>query len=54
MTASPGWQQVLQRYGLTVALVPEGSAISTALAGSPDWRLSYRDAVAAVYLRVKQ
>ena len=54
MTASPGWQQVLQRYGLTVALVPEGSAISTALAGSPDWRLSHRDAVAAVYLRVRQ
>jgi len=54
LTASPGWQEVLGKYGLTVALVPEGSAISIALAGSPDWRLSYRDAVAAVYLRMKQ
>jgi len=54
MTASPGWQEVLGRYGLTVALIPEGSAISTALAGSPDWRPLYRDTVAAVYLRVKQ
>jgi len=54
MTASQGWQEVLGRYGLTVALVPEDSAISTALSGSPDWRLSYHDAVAAVYLWVKQ
>src|SRR5207245_11110935 len=50
MTAAPGWQEVLGRYGLTVVLAPAKSPISQARAGSADWRRSYGDATAAVFV----
>jgi hypothetical protein len=54
MTAVPGWQEVLQRYGLTVALVPAKSPISAALEASAAWRQSYSDTTAAVFVSEKQ
>jgi hypothetical protein len=54
MTAVPGWQEVLQRYGLTVALVPAESPISAALEASAAWRQSYSDTTAAVFVSEKQ
>jgi len=51
--AEPGWQQVTAEYALTVALVPVDSPISSALLASTGWRLSYRDAIAAVFTRSK-
>ncbi len=53
ITVEPGWQDVLTKYALTVVLVPRHSPISAALAVSADWSLSYQDAVAAVFQRVK-
>jgi hypothetical protein len=51
--AEPGWQQVAAEYALTAALVPVDSPISSALLASRGWRLSYRDAIAAVFTRSK-
>ena len=51
MRAQPGWQKILTKYGLTVALVPNDSPIFAALAASTDWSLSYQDATAAVFRR---
>jgi hypothetical protein len=51
MTATPGWESVLDKYSLNVALVPKTSAISAALSESNDWKLFYQDAVAAVFTR---
>ena len=50
MSAAPDWQEVLRRYGLTVVLAPAKSPISAALAASADWRRSYGDATAAVFV----
>ena len=49
MRATPGWESVLNKYSLSVALVPRMSAISAALSESRDWKLSYQDSVAAVF-----
>jgi hypothetical protein len=51
MKAEPGWQGVLMKYRIAVALVPRTSAISAALASSAEWKLSYADETAAVFER---
>jgi hypothetical protein len=51
MKAEPGWQEVLMKYRIAVALVPRTSAISVALASSAEWKLSYEDETAAVFER---
>jgi hypothetical protein len=51
MRAQPGWQRIMERYALTVALVPKGSAIKAALSASGDWRLVCRNSVASVFVR---
>jgi hypothetical protein len=51
MKAEPGWQEVLMKYRIAVALVPRTSAISAALASSVEWNLSYADETAAVFER---
>jgi len=51
MRATPGWKSVIERYSLSVALVPKTSPISAALLESRDWKLFYQDSVAAVFIR---
>jgi hypothetical protein len=51
MRAEPGWQRIMARYGLTVAMVPEGSAIAAAFSGSEDWKKVREDSVATVFVR---
>ena len=51
MRAQPGWREILSRYGIVVALVPCNSSIASAFGETPQWTLTYRDGVAAVYLR---
>ncbi|MCA9981002.1 MAG: hypothetical protein KDD89_09215 [Anaerolineales bacterium] len=48
-----GWQQTLQTYGITHALLEEESVLAGLLALSPDWQLLYRDGVAVIYGRVE-
>ena len=50
MRAQPGWQKVLEKYGVTVALVPARSPLSAAFSCIPGWREVYRDARAAVFV----
>jgi hypothetical protein len=52
MEARPGWQEILTKYSISVALVPRTSAISAALAASTGWRLSYENAAARVFERL--
>jgi hypothetical protein len=52
MEARPGWQEILGKYSISVALVPRTSAISAALAASTEWRLSYENATARVFERL--
>lgn len=49
--AQPGWQDVAAKYAFAAALVPSDSPIAAALAGSADWRLWYRDSMAAIFVR---
>jgi len=51
MRAEPGWQRIMERYALTVALVPTGSAITAALSTSGDWRMVYHDSIASVFVK---
>jgi hypothetical protein len=51
MRVEPGWQGIAAKYAFVVALVPDNSPISAALAASAGWRLSYWDATAAVFVK---
>jgi hypothetical protein len=51
MRAEPGWQRMMNRYALTLALVPTNSAIKAALSDSKDWKKVREDSVATVFLR---
>jgi hypothetical protein len=51
LRAQPGWQDVAAKYAFAVALVPSNAAIAAALAGSSDWRMSYHDSTAAIFVR---
>jgi hypothetical protein len=52
MEARPGWQEILTKYSISLALVPRTSAISAALGVSTEWRLSYEDATARIFERL--
>ena len=49
--AAPGFESLLDLYEIRTALVHRGSALDSALAQKPPWRLAYADALAAVYTR---
>lgn len=48
----PGWKRELARTGVDYVVIDRGSALDDALATQPDWRQVYRDATAAIYVRV--
>ncbi|HYU47808.1 MAG TPA: hypothetical protein VEK84_16725 [Terriglobales bacterium] len=54
MKARTGWEEILREYSVTVALVPQGSAVRAALAGSESWNLDYQDQTAAIFARTKR
>ena len=51
MQAKPGWRTIARKYAFAVALVPAQSAIAAALESANDWRLSYRDSIALIFVR---
>lgn len=51
MGTQPGWEKILFRYGISIALVPRDSLISAALAVSPEWTLTCQDRTASIYVR---
>jgi len=54
MFVRPGWQEVLDRYGVRLALIERDSLLATMLATQPEWRLVYSDDQAAVFVRERQ
>jgi hypothetical protein len=48
MFVRPGWQDVLDRYGVRLALIERDGLLATMLATQPEWRLAYRDDQAAI------
>jgi hypothetical protein len=51
MDGKPGWQTVLERYGLLVAMVPAKSSIAALLDESPSWTKQYQDSTAVIFVR---
>ena len=48
----PGWEAVLQKYGVGWTILPRAHALNNLLALRTDWRLIYTDEVAIVYGRI--
>ena len=53
MFIRPGWQDVLNRYGVRLVLVERESLLSTMLATQPGWQLVYGDDQATVFVQEK-
>ncbi|MHB8412538.1 MAG: hypothetical protein ACYDDI_11420 [Candidatus Acidiferrales bacterium] len=51
MGGRPGWQTVLERYDLKVAMVPRRSSIAALLDESPSWTKRYQDSTAVIFVR---
>ncbi|MCS7263490.1 MAG: hypothetical protein NZ805_01505 [Armatimonadetes bacterium] len=46
------WEQVLNRYGVNIVLVPPDAPVANLLTlKTGDWRIAYRDKVAVIFLR---
>ncbi len=50
----PGYEQVLDRYGLNLVLVEQGSPLAQRLDGNALWQTLYSDTVSVVFQRVKR
>jgi len=48
------WQEPLDRHGVTLVIIDEGSCLSTVLNESPDWERRYVDEKAAVFVRQEE
>lgn len=51
MRAEPGWEAILGKFRVSVAMVPTNSSISAALRADPDWQEMYHGAEARVFVR---
>jgi hypothetical protein len=50
--AEPGWQSVLEEWGIRTALLPTDSTLASLLRELPrDWRVAYEDKIAVVFER---
>jgi hypothetical protein len=49
--ASPGWQEILDRYNVGYVLTEQGGLLATALRGPGDWRQVYSDTLAVIYAK---
>jgi hypothetical protein len=49
--AGSGWRQVLDEYGIEVALIEKDSRIATLLAATGEWREAFRGSVESVFVR---
>jgi hypothetical protein len=51
MRAQEGWQTILEQYDARIILVERDTPLLEALENSPNWRLTYQDALAVIYQR---
>ena len=49
----PGWREVLDNYGVDLAVFPPGSPLDYALAHEDVWEVAYRDDVSVIYRRTR-
>jgi hypothetical protein len=54
MYIQTGWQAVLARYNVRLALIERDSFLAMMLATQPDWRLVYSDDQAAIFVHDRQ
>jgi hypothetical protein len=47
------WQRTLAQWGITRVIIPANSALATGLRSAPDWKVSYEDPKAVVFLRLQ-
>jgi hypothetical protein len=47
----PGWEVVLQKYGVGWTILPRAHRLNEVLALHPQWQVAHTDAVATVYCR---
>jgi hypothetical protein len=52
IAGKPGWEQTLADNQISVVMIPSESGLAERLNQNPDWRISYSDDVAVVYLRL--
>jgi hypothetical protein len=50
----PGWEQVLEEYGIGFAITERSGLLDTMLAQAEGWQEAYRDGVAAIYVRTEE
>jgi hypothetical protein len=50
--ARPGYEAILERYGVRLVIVETNSVLADSLNRDPEWRGTYHDSVAAVYEKV--
>jgi len=46
------WEEPLEKYGVNLVLIDEGSALATVLKEHPGWKRVYADELAVVFVRV--
>ena len=51
MFVRPGWQDVLDRYGVRLVLTERDSFLAAMLATQPEWQLAYEDDQAMIWVR---
>jgi hypothetical protein len=51
LTLSPGWEDVLQQYEVTWAIVPSDGATGAGMRASGNWHSIYRDSTAEIFSR---
>lgn len=51
MRAEPGWEAVVQKYRVSVALVPTASSINVALSHNEAWMIACQDSKATAFFR---
>ena len=49
----PGWREVLDKYGVDLALFPPGSPLDYALAHESAWKVAYKDNVSVIYRKAR-
>lgn len=50
ITAAPGWQAILNRYGVSWILIPDKIELSKTLDQSTDWSQVYHDSTSSIYV----
>ena len=48
----PGWEQILDRYGVGFVITERTGLLDTMLAQADGWQATYHDEISAIYVRI--